>query len=561
MGRQLTTPGSAPPAHRGRRPPRGALVAGAGLLVLIAAAGGWWAAGRHPAPARRGTVLVVATVARPVPTHAQIGLEPTGLALHPAGRPWAGGWRRAAVRVGTVALPGQAVAPGETSLVQLRVPVGRYDGVALSWRDTPAGRVATTRRHALVVVGRTGLTPVLVTLRLAAEGSAPVAVTAAYGGNTALNFGLQVAAGTVLAAPTLKLVGAAGRTASLRDYRGQVVVLASFLTQCQESCPLVDAALLQVWQAIRRRGLTSRVRVVMVTQEPQVDTPAAVARYARHFGLPFTLLTGGVATVDRFWRELHIPPGVNAPIRGRGPVDPFTGRRATTNPLHPSAVIVIDPRGEVVSTLLGQPTIRGGVPTVVARYLDAQGRAELRAGGSWSPATVTRSVLGLLQSEGVGAAFPKPAGARTVARVGSLAPPFTLRSSAGGWTSLVGLRGHPVILDFWATWCINCRRELPLLDRTARRDRGHGLRLILVNYQQGRATATAYLRRLGVRRPTLLDPQGAVAARYGAVALPVNVFLTAGGRVAGIQVGQLSPATLSAQLRPILPRSGAAAPG
>ncbi len=518
---------------------------GAAVVVLAGAlAGGLalaWRTGEPPT----GTIVVVATVARPVPAHLRLQVEPTAIALRTRG-----GWRRQPIPVRAVQLPGQAVAPGEATLVELRVPAGRYEGVAFSWRAGPGDTVATARRRAVVQVARGGLTPILFTLRL--RDGAPLAVTAAYAGNTEINFGLQAAAGTLLAVPTAPLVDAAGHPMSLRRDRGHVVVLASFLTECQETCPLVDAALVQVWRQLVARGLQGRVRVVLVTQEPQVDTPVALGRYARHFRLPFTLLTGPVARVNRFWAALRVPLPDNMPIAGRQPIDPFTGRRETTNPLHTTAVMVIDPKGDVVSELLGQPTLRDGVPAVIARYLDAQGRTELRSGGSWTPSTVVDTVLGILQEAGIGAAFPRPPGATAVARVGRPAPAFSLRRASGGRVTLAALRGYPVVLDFWASWCVNCRRELPLLAAAARRDRARGLRLVLVNYQQGAATAAAYLRRLGIPGSTLLDPTGQVATRFGVVALPVTAFLTPAGVVAGIQVGQLTPATLAAQLRPIL---------
>lgn len=531
-------------------PGRRAVALGLGAVALLLAAGGGWLLARSGGPGR-GTVLVVATVSRPVPAAARETVRPTGLSLHRAGWGWGRGWTTLPVRAGAVALPGRLVAPGEATWVQLQVPVGRYDGVGLSWRG-PGGRVHRERTRAGVRVAATGLTPLLLALRLGGPGVPPVRLAAAYGGNAELNFGLQVAAGTELAVPGVTLTDQRGRPVSLRQFRGRVMVLASFLTECQETCPLVDAALLRVERQLQSRGLQHRVAIVMVTQEPQVDTPVAIARYARYFHLPFTLLTGSVAAVNRFWTRLHIPLPVNQPIRGVAPVDPFTRRRETSNPLHASVVMVVDPSGQVVSEVLGQPTIRAGIPTLIARYLDQLGRRELRSGGSWSPTTVVDQVLAWLQTQGVGGAFPTPSGVARVGRVGQLAPLPTLPSSRGGWVSLARLRGHPLILDFWASWCVNCRAELPLLDRTARRDAARGVRLVLINYQQTRSTAVGFLHRLGIDRPTLLDPQGTVAQRFGVVALPVNVFLTAAGRISGIQVGQLGRSVLAAQLRPIL---------
>jgi peroxiredoxin len=237
------------------------------------------------------------------------------------------------------------------------------------------------------------------------------------------------------------------------------------------------------------------------------------------------------------------------PWPGKKPVDPFTGQVEPCNQQHASVLLVADPQGDIAADDAGQPTITGGLATVFRDYLDAAGRQEVTQPGTWTPTSVLADILPLLQGQGVASAFPRLPGAPIA---GHPAPPFTLPSTAGGRVSLAAQRGHPVIIDLFASWCTVCRAELPVLNRVVSQDEARGLRLLLVDYQESAATASHFLRSLGVNRPALLDQNGAVAQSYGVFGLPVNVFVTASGNISAIQVGQLSQAALVHLLGPIL---------
>ncbi len=551
------TPSPAAPAPAPGRRWSLQVIAGVAALGLVALGGGM-AASRlmlgGGGASGGGTVLVLVTARRPAPAAGpspSARLVVAALGLHPTARPWGQGWITAAAPGTTVHLSRATQAPRYATLFSLRVPAGLYNGAALVG---PGGHAAGSARQRVLYRVRAGqLVPLLFTVALHRQGSGwRPSFTAAYAGNSSFNFGLRVAAGTVQRAPVTALVNAQGRPFSLADLRGRVVILASFLTECQETCPLVEAALLQVEQQLRRRGLANLVSIVEVTQDPADDTPAVLRLYAHRMGLPWTLATGSPRAVASFWSQLHVPPIQRQPWHGPAPLDPLTGRPEPFNLIHASMVAVIDPHGYLISQLLGQPTVRGGVPTTLYRYLDNQGRTQLAQGGQWSAATVLNTVLPLLQAQGVNNAFPQPA---TVLRPGAVVPPFTLPSTQGPPVSMLQLIGHPMLLDFWASWCVNCQRELPLLARTATADAGSGLRVVLINDQQSAATARAFLRRLQVPLPSLLDGSGRVAAQFGVSALPVNVFVDGTGHITAIEVGQLTPTVLQARLRAILPGS------
>lgn len=131
------------------------------------------------------------------------------------------------------------MAPGTGSTAVVGVPAGTCGTARLtSSLGPPAGG-----HQSAAPPGDRRPAPQLLSLNLHRAGGP--SLQGAYGGNQDVSFGLQVAAGTVMSAPTVTLTDQFGGPVSPREYRGKVVILANFLTECQETCPLVAAALLQ----------------------------------------------------------------------------------------------------------------------------------------------------------------------------------------------------------------------------------------------------------------------------------------------------------------------------
>ena len=123
--------------------------------------------------------------------------------------------------------------------------------------------------------------------------------------------------------------------------------------------------------------------------------------------------------------------------------------------------------------------------------------------------------------------------------VGDHAPRFRLPARGGGDVTLDGVRGHAVVIDFWASWCLTCQVALPALDELARRAEGKGVRMLAVNVDRSRAAAEAFLRR---RLPSpaltvLFDPEGDLLARFGADSLPALYVLDGTGVVRYVESG------------------------
>jgi cytochrome c biogenesis protein CcmG/thiol:disulfide interchange protein DsbE len=96
---------------------------------------------------------------------------------------------------------------------------------------------------------------------------------------------------------------------------------------------------------------------------------------------------------------------------------------------------------------------------------------------------------------------------------------------------LADLRGTPVVINFWASWCVPCRKEAPELARFDRELRGRA-RLVGVDFQDATRDALAFVREFGWRFPNVRDPQGKFAARYGLAGLPTTYVIDREGRIA-----------------------------
>ena len=149
---------------------------------------------------------------------------------------------------------------------------------------------------------------------------------------------------------------------------------------------------------------------------------------------------------------------------------------------------------------------------------------------------------------------PATAAATTAsgAGVGLPAPDFTLPTLDGGTFTLSEQRGKPVVLNFWATWCIPCQRELPALQRAAAQHQGA---VVFAGVDQGE-TIEAVQRFLGDMDVTFtipLDGQGDVGSQYNVKGLPTTYFIDADGVIRSVWMGEMNAIVLAEQIAKIWP--------
>jgi len=130
--------------------------------------------------------------------------------------------------------------------------------------------------------------------------------------------------------------------------------------------------------------------------------------------------------------------------------------------------------------------------------------------------------------------------ARSVA-VGRPAPDFRLPNvrEAAPDVSLAELAGRPVVINFWASWCVPCRKEMPAFEAVHRR-RGDRVAFLGVDRQDDRSDALRFLARTGVTYPSAYDPDGKLDVPYRLRGMPTTVVVARDGRVTEHVSGPMS---------------------
>ena len=121
-------------------------------------------------------------------------------------------------------------------------------------------------------------------------------------------------------------------------------------------------------------------------------------------------------------------------------------------------------------------------------------------------------------------------------KLGGPAPNFRLqRLGDGRAIDLASLRGKPVVLNFFASWCVPCKGEAPVLE-SAWRKYGSQVVFLGIDYHDVTSDARTFLSHHGVTYPTVQDGSGAVADRYGVSAVPETYFVDRRGRLVGAHI-------------------------
>ncbi len=137
--------------------------------------------------------------------------------------------------------------------------------------------------------------------------------------------------------------------------------------------------------------------------------------------------------------------------------------------------------------------------------------------------------------------------------VGLPAPPLSMSMFDGGQTTLEQLRGKPVIVNFWASWCYPaCYEEAPALEASWQAYRDRGLVVLGVDIQDREADARGFIERFKLTFPNGADPQGKISIDYGVYGVPETFFVDRSGKIHYKHVGALTKEILKAKIEEML---------
>lgn len=129
------------------------------------------------------------------------------------------------------------------------------------------------------------------------------------------------------------------------------------------------------------------------------------------------------------------------------------------------------------------------------------------------------------------------------------APAFALKSLLGEEeVKLEALRGQPVVINFWASWCGPCKMEHPVLEWGSR-EYGGQAQFLGVVFEDTDDNARAFLQRYGASFPQLADARSRTAVEYGVAGVPETYFIDPQGIIRGKHVGPIDPETLAQRIR------------
>ncbi len=127
-----------------------------------------------------------------------------------------------------------------------------------------------------------------------------------------------------------------------------------------------------------------------------------------------------------------------------------------------------------------------------------------------------------------------------------VAPDFRLaRLDGAGHVDLKSFRNRVVLVNFWASWCDPCKREMPRLEQAYRQYRDRGVIFLGVDAQDFDSSAKREVRKAGTSYPVGYDGAGKVLGRYGGLPLPRTFVIDRRGRLVDFQLGELEPADIS----------------
>jgi len=132
--------------------------------------------------------------------------------------------------------------------------------------------------------------------------------------------------------------------------------------------------------------------------------------------------------------------------------------------------------------------------------------------------------------------------------VGAQAPDFALLDLEGELVRLTDLRGQPILINFWATWCGPCRLEMPIMQQRFEEFGDQGLIVLAVNFDEPQSIVQAFNSEIGLTFPILLDPGAEVQRLYRMRGYPASFFVDQDGIIQAHHVGLMTEDQLDENL-------------
>jgi cytochrome c biogenesis protein CcmG/thiol:disulfide interchange protein DsbE len=129
-------------------------------------------------------------------------------------------------------------------------------------------------------------------------------------------------------------------------------------------------------------------------------------------------------------------------------------------------------------------------------------------------------------------------------------PPIT----AADFETLINSSNHPLVVNVWASWCVPCRSEAPLL-RAAHESFGDRIRFIGIDVRDSQGEALAFMAEFGIAYENYFDREGAIPSALGGFGVPLTFFFAPGGERVFFQPGVIDERTLALQIDELLARS------
>jgi cytochrome c biogenesis protein CcmG/thiol:disulfide interchange protein DsbE len=136
--------------------------------------------------------------------------------------------------------------------------------------------------------------------------------------------------------------------------------------------------------------------------------------------------------------------------------------------------------------------------------------------------------------------------------VGRAAPNFTLPRLDGPPVTLARLRGQIVVINFWASWCTECKVEQAALDQTWQQFQNSGVLVIGVNFQDTIGSARSYVRTAAMTYPVVEDTNSRTALAYGLRGVPETFVVNRSGRIVNRVIGPVDAAALASEINSML---------